>query len=235
MRRFEFAVDHRHAHAVNELVADMRRLRLLAVAAAVLAGAATAWLVWLAHPWSYLLAVAFALGAVVAVWMVLWSSRRAAAVGTLYAESELIPAVVTRAHRSGVVLLALVDVAAPGSGDPRYALVTRKVRRLPGHRAEAGERVPAVAVRTDGAPRQVGQRWQMVSAMPIAWGTADTAVLARARAAIGESEWRLLTDNLDLAEKVRGSSFQRLLLDPQQLPDELGADRNPSPDPRAET
>ncbi|MFC8047607.1 DUF3239 domain-containing protein [Nocardia sp. NPDC057353] len=221
MRRFEFVVDHRHAHAVNEVVAELRRRRLLAAVAAVLAGAATAWLVWLNHPWSYLLAVAFALGFVVAVWVVLWSGRLAT-VDRLY-EGELVPAVVSATVKSGVVLLALVNVAGPEAPGPRYALVTRKVRALPGHRAAEGERVPAIAVRTDGAPRQVGQRWSIVSVMPIAWGTADEAVLERARDAIGAAEWRLLTENLELAAKVRSSTFKRLLLDPQQLPDELGA------------
>lgn len=221
MRRFEFAVDHRHAHAVNEVVAELRRRRLLAAIAAVLAGAATVWLVRLDHPWSYLLAVAFALGFVVAVWVVLWSAR-IATVDRLF-EGELVPAMISATLSSGVVLLALVNVAGPDATGPRYALVTRKVRALPWHRAAAGERVPAIAVRTDGAPRQVGQRWSIVSAMPIAWGTGDGAVIERARDAIGEAEWRLLADNLGLAAKVRSSTFQRLLLDPQQLPDELGA------------
>ncbi|BDT95565.1 MULTISPECIES: DUF3239 domain-containing protein [Nocardia] len=222
MRRFEFAVDRKHAHAVNEVFADLRRLRLLAIAAAVVAATGTALLIWLDHPWAYLLAVAFALGAVTALWVALWTPWHSS-IDKLYADGELVPAVVSEARPSGVVLLALVDVSTPDTSDPRYALVTRKVRDLPGHKARAGERVPSVAVRTDRAPRQVGQRWQSVSAMPIAWGTTDGSVIARARAAISEAEWRLLTDNLALAEKVRRTATKRLLLDPHHLPGDLGS------------
>ncbi|MEV0295848.1 DUF3239 domain-containing protein [Nocardia sp. NPDC050710] len=222
MRRFEFAVDRRHAHAVNEVFADLRRLRVMAIAAAVIAATGTAYLIWLNHPWSYLLAVAFALGAVVALWVALWAPHRSS-IDKLYADGELVPAVVSETHPSGVVLLALVDVSKPETPNPRYALVIRKVRDLPGHQKRAGERVPSVAIRTDRTPRQVGERWQTVSAMPIAWGTRDDTVIARARAAISEVEWRLLTDNLELAAKVRRTSAKRLLLDPQQLPGDLGS------------
>jgi hypothetical protein len=59
--------------------------------------------------------------------------------------------------------------------------------------------------------------------MPIAWGTRDGAVIDRARDAISETEWRLLTDNLALTDKVRRTSAKRLLLDPHQLPGDLGS------------
>jgi hypothetical protein len=222
VRRFEFAVDRSHAHAVNEVFADLRRLRIMALAAAIIGVAGTALLIWLGHPWAYLLAVAVALGALTALWVALQKPRRAG-IDRLYADGELIPAVISETYPGGVVLLALVEVSTPGVAEPRYALVTRKVRALPGHEVRTGERVPSVAVRSERAPRQVGERWQSVSAMPIAWGTRDEAVIEQARAAIGEVEWRLLTDNLALADKVRRTSAKRLLLDPHQLPDDLGA------------
>ncbi|WP_280234835.1 DUF3239 domain-containing protein [Nocardia cyriacigeorgica] len=223
MRRFEFVVDRNHAHAVNEVVADLRRLRISAVIAAVVAAAVTAYLVWLNHPWSYLLAVASALGAVTALWVALWAPRRSR-IDRLYAEGELVPAVVSHAYPSGtVLLLALVNLGRPEGTEARYALVVRKVRALPGHEARAGERVPSVVVRGDHASRAVGELRQSVDAMPIAWGTRDGNVIERARAAISEVEWRLLSDNLALAEKVRRTSAKRLLLDPQHLPDDLGS------------
>ncbi|MFI6215515.1 DUF3239 domain-containing protein [Nocardia brasiliensis] len=222
MRRFEFPVDRKHAHAVNEVFADQRRLRIMAIAAGIIATTGAAYLIWLDHPWAYLLAVAFVLGAVVSGWVAVWTSRHAS-MDKLYADGELVPAVISETYPSGVVLLALVDVAKPGATDSHYALVIRKVRTLPGHAAKAGERVPAVAVRTDRAPRQVGERWQSVSAMPIAWGTTDAAVIERAREAISDVEWRLLTDNLALADKVRRAPARRLLLDPHQLPGDLGS------------
>ncbi|MFQ6397821.1 DUF3239 domain-containing protein [Nocardia sp. KC 131] len=222
MRRFEFVVDRGHAHAVNEVFADLRRLRVMAIAAAIIAATATAYLIWLNHPWAYLLAVAFALGAVTALWVGLWAPR-GSTIDKLYADGELVPAVISEMHPSGAVLLALVDVSKPEATDPHYALVIRKVRDLPGHEKRVGERVPSVAVRTERAPRQVGERWQSVNAMPIAWGTRDDTIIERARATISEAEWRLLTDNLGLADKLRRTSAKRLLLDPHQLPDDLGA------------
>ncbi|WP_067722993.1 DUF3239 domain-containing protein [Nocardia yamanashiensis] len=220
MRRFEFAVDREHARAVNEVVAYLRRLRLLAIGAAVALGVGTAFLVWLNHPWSYLLAVAFLLGAGTALFIGLWTPYRGR-VERLYATGELVPAVVSETNGKGATLLALIDVAKPSTDGPRYALVTRTVRSLPGHRAREGERVPAVTVRIDRAPGSVGDLWQSVSAMPIAWGTRDLNIIDRARTAIREVEWQLLTDNLDLAAKVRRVDAKRLLLDPRQLPEEL--------------
>ncbi|WP_328390593.1 DUF3239 domain-containing protein [Nocardia sp. NBC_00416] len=222
MRRFEFAVDRRHAHAVNEVVAGRRRVRLAAVPAALLAAAATAYLVWLGHPWSYPLALACALGAVTALWVALWAPRRTGIV-RLYAEGELVPAVVSLIQPRGAVLLALVNVARRDNGESRYALVTKTVRQLPGHRVAEGERVPAIAVRADRTTRSIGERWLPVDAMPIAWGTSDTAVIDRARASIAEIEWRLLADNLARAEEVQRSAAKRLLLDPGRLPEGLGA------------
>ncbi|GAB2715283.1 DUF3239 domain-containing protein [Nocardia thraciensis] len=219
MRRFEFAVDRDHARAVNEVLASIRRLRILGFAAAIVLGLGTAGLIWLSHPYSFLLAVAFALGTIIALFVAVWTPYRSR-IEKLYAEGDLVPAVVSDKHSRGVTLLALVNIAKPGC-DPRYALITRVVRALPGHRQWPGEQVPAVTVRADRAPRSVGDLRQAVSAMPIAWGTRDMAEIDRARAAISDVEWKLLTDNLALAEKVRKVDSKRLLLDPQQLPGEL--------------
>lgn len=218
MRSFDFAVDRGHAHAVNEVLAAMRRRRLLAIAAAIASALMTALLVRLDHPWSYLLAVAFALGTIIALW-VAWRAPSRSSIDRLYAAGELVPAVISHVRPGSLVLFALVDVSGPESPDRRYALITRRVRALPGHDRRPGERVPAVAVRIDTAPRPVGERWQSVSAMPIAWGTTDAAVIERARAAITEAEWRLLVDNLALADRVRRTTAKRLLLDHSRLPD----------------
>lgn len=97
MRRFEFAVDRGHAHAVNEVFADLRRLRIMAIGAALIAATGTAYLIWLDHPWAYLLAVAFALGAVTALWVALWTPRHSS-IDKLYADGELVPAVISESH-----------------------------------------------------------------------------------------------------------------------------------------
>ncbi|MFI6870395.1 DUF3239 domain-containing protein [Nocardia sp. NPDC050406] len=219
-RRFEFVVDREHARAVNEVAAYLRRLRVLAIAAAVLLGMGTAYLIWLRHPWSYLLAIAFALGAATALFVGLWTPHRAR-IDKLYNTGTLVPTVVSESTNKGTTLLALVDLAKPNADGPRYALVTRTVKSLPGHRPRPGERVPAVTVRIDRAPASVGELWHSVTMMPIAWGTRDLNIIERARRDIHDVEWQLLTDNLDLAAKVRRVDAKRLLIDPQQLPDEL--------------
>ncbi|MBF6134020.1 DUF3239 domain-containing protein [Nocardia otitidiscaviarum] len=219
-RRFEFTVDREHARTVNEVAAYLRRIRVLAIAASVVLGVGTGYLIWLDHPWSYLLAVAFALGAATALFVGLWTPHRAR-IDKLYATGALVPAVVSESTAKGTTLLALVDLAKPTADGPRYALVTRTVRSLPGHRIRAGERVPSVIVRIDRAPASVGELWHAVTMMPIAWGTRDLNIIERARTTIHEVEWQLLTDNLDLAAKVRRVDAKRLLIDPQQLPDEL--------------
>ncbi|MGS2808479.1 DUF3239 domain-containing protein [Nocardia sp. MW-W600-9] len=221
MRRFEFVVDREHAHAVNETFTGLRRLRVVALLVAGLAVAVTAALLWSGQAWGFLLAVVCVLVAAIALWVALWTPHRSS-IEKLYQDGALVPAVVTEAEGSGIVLLALVDIAEPAAPTRTWALITRKVRTLPGHRPEPGERVPAVAVRTDRAPRQVGERWQLVTAMPIAWGTRDRVVIERARDAITELEWRLLAENLALAARVKRTATKRLLLDPQQLPGDLG-------------
>ncbi|MFF2088650.1 DUF3239 domain-containing protein [Nocardia sp. NPDC058176] len=221
MRRFEFVVDREHAHAVNETFTGLRRMRVVALLVAGLAVAATAALLWSGQAWGYLLAVVCVLVAAIALWVALWTPHRSS-IEKLYHEGALVPAVVTDTGPDGFILLALVDIAEPAAPTRSWALITRRVRALPGHAPQRGERVPAVAVRTDRAPRQVGERWQLVTAMPIAWGTRDSAVIERARGAITDIEWRLLTENLTLATRVRRTATKRLLLDPQQLPDDLG-------------
>lgn len=218
-RAFEFVVDREHARAVNEVVADTRKLRVLAFTTTVVLGLGTAGLIWLDHPYSFLLAVAFGLGTVTSLFVALWTPHRAR-IEKLYAEGELVPAIVSDRHPRGALLLALVNLAKSGAA-PRYALITRTVRSLPGHRSWPGEQIPSVTVRADRAPLSVGGLRQSVGAMPIAWGTRDPEVIARARDAIPAAEWKLLADNRSLADKVRTADFGRLLLDPHQLPEEL--------------
>ncbi|MBO0854816.1 MAG: DUF3239 domain-containing protein [Nocardia sp.] len=219
MRHFEFVVDRDHARAVNEVGRAIRRLRLLAFTAVVVLALGTAGMILLAHPYSYLLAVVFAMATVTALFVAVWTPHRSR-IEKLYAEGDLVPAVISGRQDERITLLALVNLAKSDAG-PRYALITRVVSDLPGHRGDTGEQVPAVAVRSDRAPRTVGDLRPAVTAMPIAWATTDRAVIERARTLIHPAEWRLLADNLRLADKVGTADAKRLLLDPRQLPEEL--------------
>lgn len=221
MRRFEFPIDRAHAKAVNETVADLRRLRASALITTFVLGAGTAWLISLDHPWAYILAAVLAIGTATAMWVALWSPHRFGSIEKLYTEGSLIPAVVSETGKRGVTIMALIDVAKPETPGAHYALVTRKVRSLPGHSMHPGERVPSVSVLSDRSARTTAGTWQVASPMPIAWATTDATVIEAAVAAIADAEWNLLVAKVALSERVRRAADQRLLLDPQDLPQEL--------------
>ena len=153
--------------------------------------------------------------------MTVWAPSKVGSVEQLYADGPLIPAIVAETKARGVTLLALVDVAKPDAGAPHYALVTRSVRALPGHELVEGELVPSVSVLADRNTKTAGDTWQMVSPMPIAWGTTDAGVIERARAEISDAEWSLLVAKIGVFGKVRDSENQQLPVDPEDIPDEL--------------
>lgn len=221
MRPFEFPVDKLHAKAVNETLSDIRRLQWSAVLMAVVLGAGAAGLFYLAQPWSYILGVVLALFALTSLFMVVWTPRKVGGIEDLYAKGDLVPAVVAESHPRGYTLLALVDIAKPDTTEPHYALATRTVRALPGKGYSVGNKIPSVSVLGDRSSRSDGPTWQMVSFMPISWGTRDSKVITRATAKIGDAEWNLLRKNISMAEKVRTSDKQFVMLDPADLPDEL--------------
>ncbi|MDJ0393792.1 DUF3239 domain-containing protein [Rhodococcus sp. G-MC3] len=221
MRPFQFSVDVAHAKSVNETMADVRRLRASAIVTAVILLAAAAWFFWLAHPWSYILGAVFLITAATSLWVTVWAPRKIGSVEDLYAKGSLVPAVIAETRARGVTLLALIDIAKPGAEGPHYALVTRSIRSLPGHELVEGELVPSISVLTDRSKNTIGDTWQMVSPMPIAWGTTDHAVIERATAEISEDEWALLVANIGLSEKVREAENQQLMVSPHDLPDDL--------------
>jgi hypothetical protein len=220
VRRFEFPVDRAHAKAVNETIADLRRVAVTSIVLALVLGGGAVWLMSVMRAWAYILAVVLAMGAATALWVAIWAPRRLGGIERLYTEGALVPAVVTGTPKRGLILLALIDIGKPGT-TPQYALVTRKVKTLPGHKTEPGERVPSVSVRSDRSPRPAADSLQQVIPMPIAWATTDADVIARAAAEIDESEWKLLSDNLALADRVRRATNKRVILDPKTLPRSL--------------
>lgn len=222
MRRFEFPVDNAHARSVNETVGDVRRLRVSSIVTAVLFVALAVWLFTLAHPWSYILGVVLALVGATSLWVAFWAPRKVGSIEDLYAKGALVPAVVAETRPRGATLLALIDVAKPTADGPHYVLVTRNVQSLPGHTLNhVGERVPSISVLSDRNTRAKGDTWQMVSPMPIAWGTRDARVLRRAADAIGGEEWKLLAKSIPLAAQVRRADNQQLPVATADLPDYL--------------
>ena len=214
MRRFEFPVDSTHAKSVNETVADVRRLRWSAIVTALLFVAIAGWLIVLAHPWSYILAAVAVVVAAASVWMSFWAPRKVGSVEDLYAHGELVPAVVAVTRPRGATLLALVNTAKPDAGRPHYALVTRNIRTLPGHSlTNVGERVPSISVLSDRSTNSASETWEMVSPMPVAWGTRDPKVIRRAIEQIPNNEWKLLTKSIPLTSDVPRAKGQQLPVD----------------------
>ncbi|MEE2060549.1 DUF3239 domain-containing protein [Rhodococcus artemisiae] len=221
MRRFEFPIDLPHAKSVNQTLAEVRSLRRSGVIVAVLCAAAAAWLIYLGRPWSYVLGAVLVVASITSLWVALWAPRKIGTIEELYHDSPLVPAVVATTRARGMTLLALIDIAKPEAGASHYALVTRDVQAIPGHRARVGEQVPSVAVLSDRTTNNKADVWQMASPMPLAWGTRDTKVLAEAAGAIDNAEWRLLANKLKLVDEVNATNERRLELASQDLPPEL--------------
>ncbi len=227
VRRFEFPVDLSHAKAVNQTLAEVRSLRRSAVIVALLCGAGAAWLFVLGHTWSYIVGSVLVVAAATSVWVALWAPRKVGTIEELYHDSPLVPALVAKTRARGLTLLALIDIAKPaedvadGGQRHHYALVTRDVQAIPGHRAKVGERVPCVAVLSDRTTRNKSGVWQMVSPMPISWATRDAAVIAKAAAEIDEAEWSLLKSKLSSADEINASDERRVELDLKELPPKL--------------
>jgi hypothetical protein len=218
VRRFEFPVDSAHAKSVNETVGDVRRLRWAALITALLFVALAVWLILLAHPWSYALGAVAIVAAVGSVWMAFWAPRKVGSVEDLYANGELVPAIVAVTRPRGATLMALVNTAKPSADRPHYALVTRTIRTLPGHAmTNVGERVPSISVLSDRSTNSQADTWEMVSPMPIAWGTRDPKVIRRAIEQIPNAEWKLLTKSIPLVDDVPRAKNQQIPVDANDI------------------
>ena len=221
MRRFDFTVDLPHAKAVNQTLADVRRLRWSAIFVALVCVAGAVGLFLLGESWSYIVAAVLAGAAAASGGGGRWGPRQGGALGQLYHDSPLVPAVVAAERARGLTLLALVDIAKPETPGRHFALVSRNVEAVPGHRIAVGERVPCAAVLSDRTTRNSSGVWQMVGPMPIAWGTRDRKVIADAVARIPDVEWRVLKDKLKMVDEVDATDERRLELSSKELPPEL--------------
>lgn len=220
MRHIDFEVDRGHARSVNQTLADMRRLQVSSAIVAIALTVGAIALFFVSQLWSTIVGVVAVAGALTCVWLVLWVPRKVGSIEELYSNGELVPAVVGAVHPRGLTLLALINIAKPGHG-PTYALVTRNILRRPLQRLRLGDRVPAVALRNDRTRNHVGDTWQMVSLMPIEWGTRDVAVHVRAQAQIPDYEWDFLASRVDETETIRLSQFGREVISASDLPEEL--------------
>lgn len=205
---------------MNQTLADMRRLQVSSGVVALILAVGAVVLFVVGDLWSTILGVIVAAAALTCVWLVLWVPRKVGSIDDLYANGPLVPAVVGAVHPRGQTLLALIDIAKPGQG-PTYALATRNIPVRPGQRPRVGDRVPSVGLLNDRTKHNREATWEMVSVMPVEWGTRDVAVHARAEAQIPDVEWQFLASRVDEAEQVRTSHGQRHVIPIDELPDEL--------------
>jgi hypothetical protein len=135
------------------------------------------------------------------------------------------PAMIVDVRPGGATLMVLAEMTA-GPGAPiRYALSTKDVRRLLGHRLIVGERVPVTCYfgRYGRRPRSREGYWDTVEQVPLAWGTPDQEVLRAAVAAIEAEEWNFLASNLDRHRLVSAAPDRIILLTHEELPKTLRA------------
>lgn len=191
------------------------------ILAALLAVGAVALILVVGRAWAVVLAVVLIAGAVTSLWLAVWLPRKMGSIEDLYRKSPLVPAVIAELHPRAMTLLALVDIAKPDTEGSAYALVTRNIPILSGQKQRVGDKVPSVALLGDRGTRSKTKTWQMVSPMPIAWGTKDVAVRARAVEAIDKVEWNFLASKIKESEAVQNSADQRILLEMGELPKEL--------------
>lgn len=204
-RLFDFPVDNAWARKHNEQLSEIRRLQ---VSAAILAGLAVAAAVAgvLLIPdaiGGYMVAFVAGLFALGCLAMIVVIPRKMGSVQQRYAESELVPAMIANVHPHVMTLVALVDLAVDRQVGSIPALVTLSCQKLPHHKRTVGEKVPCVAVTANRSARGKDNRYQFSNPMPIAWGTPDAGIVAKAKAQLPAREWDIVRRNLDRYEEIQ--------------------------------
>lgn len=213
MRQFTFTVDSEHNKKNNEFSRDATRLQISAgIFGIVLALIAFAVMrISDGAPWGLAVAIGLGTFALFCFALIFILPRQMGSAQAMFESYPLVPAMVAEVLPRGMVLMALVDANASDSGKPVPALAIRNITNLRGHERVVGERVPAVAV---AGRRSVSttDRWDEISPMPIAWGTADAGTVKEAQKAIPENEWNTLQKHLDKLEKVKATNMNLLIL-----------------------
>lgn len=226
MRNLSFPLDLKYAKSNNENYSELLRLRVSALiaSAALLAGGIALFLLGggvLDIVGIALVAIALA---TVSLWFIL--PRKVGTIESQYAASPLVGAVLAAKRKHGITLLGLVNVSREPDTHPRYALVTRTATAVSGHPSVVGAKIPCAAVLADRTSKPQGETWDTASLMPIAWGTRDKAVIARATGEIQNHEWDLLKRSLPRLEEVRVTRNQLVLLATEELPHALRGEQD---------
>lgn len=213
MNVFHFDVDEDWAKQHNEMMRDTRFLVASAVALFVIclaAGAAVWFLVDPASPWRLLSSLGLALFGVMMLIVGFAIPKSVGTAQSLFDAHPLAPAIIAGHSGTHTTLLALVDTTADDSA-PRWALTARDVHTVPHADGTVGAKVPVAAV---GGQRSAASsnQWQLITPMPIAWGTPDRSVVEEAIAQIPKQQWKTLRANADRLEEVRQAKNNLLKL-----------------------
>ncbi|PLA26951.1 DUF3239 domain-containing protein [Corynebacterium coyleae] len=194
MKVFKFDVDEEYAKQHNEMIRDTRSLVASGVALFVISllGAAAVWFfVDPESPWHTLGTFGLALFGLMMLVVGLLIPRSVGKTQELYDANPLAPAIITERVGTTITLTALVNLNVERSLPPRWGITSRVYHPIPNTSDKVGTKVPVAAV---GAQRSAQNKkmWQMVTPMPIAWGTPDVAVIDEARNAVAGDQWSKL-------------------------------------------
>ncbi|WP_353959245.1 DUF3239 domain-containing protein [Corynebacterium auris] len=215
MKVFQFDVDEAYAKQHNEMLRDTRYLVISGVALFVLClvGAVAVWFfVDPASPWRLLGSLGLALFGVMMLIVGLLIPRSVGTAQSLYSAHPLAPAIIAEHKGTDYTLLALVNTTVDPDEPAQWALTTQNVRSLPHTPETVGAKVPVAAV---GGRRSVHEkgRWQVITPMPIAWGTPNTAVVDAAKKAVPREQWHILDQARPRLGEVKGAKNRLLPLE----------------------
>lgn len=194
MKVFTFDVDEAYAKQHNELQRNTRSLVISGIALFVISLVAAALIWFFVDPsshWHMLGSAGLALFGVMMLLVTIAIPRALGSAQDLYNAHPLAPAIITENQGTTVTLTALVNTNVDPEDRPRWALTSLVTKPLPHTADTVGTKVPVAAV---GAQRtaQEQKRWKTITPMPIAWGTPDPQVIASARGAVPQEQWRKL-------------------------------------------
>lgn len=210
---FHFKVDETYARNHNELLRDTARMRNsgIALGMALIIGAIACYFLVSSPAWSWGLAIALTTFGVVSIIVGVTVPKKVGGPQALYDRYPLAPAVVVEVNARDLVIMALVNTCTDPEAPAEWGLALRTISKLPKHPAKLGTTLPVAAV--SGRRNMNDQaHWSEISPMPIAWGTADPAVVKEAAEAIPKKQWNLLSQNRRRYEEVKDTPFNLLRL-----------------------
>lgn len=210
---FSFPVDAAYARKHNEFFRDARRMqRSAAILAAVLAViVAVVFATVGVTLWTVALGISLGVFALLCLVVIPVLPKTMGTPQEYYDRYELAPAIVAEVNARDLVIMALVEASAE-EGVSHPALSIRTVTSIPGVERTVGTRVPCMAV-TGFRPTRGPKIYAEMSPMPVAWGTPDQEVWAKAEKSIPERQWKKLDGLRDRLPEVKKANRDLLVLD----------------------